>query len=182
MSKYNKVVILDPGHGGTEAGAIGVDKVTKEKDLNLAIALKTKQRLLSYGIKCLLTRENDIFRSLAARCAITNDSNAQIFVSIHCNSFPGPNAYGIETFYVSEKGKEIALLVQNRLIEQVDAFNRGVKHAKFYVLVNTKIPAILVECGFMSNFNEFNMLVNDRYQTRLATGIAYGILDCYENQ
>lgn len=180
-------VCIDPGHGGKDPGAIGKNN-TKEKDITLAIAKKLKF-ILEDGTnaKVILTRDSDILpwgeksvkENLKARCDIANKNLVDIFVSIHCNSSKNEFARGVETFYykTSQKGFLLAIEVQKSIVESIKTINRGVKFADFFVLRATKMPAILVECGFLSNPEEEKMLNNQNYQTQIALAIAKGIVN-----
>ncbi len=216
-----KLIVLDPGHGGKDPGAIG-KKGTKEKDLNLAIARKLKKYLEKMGLEVILTRNSDIFLPLNERTKVANDNKADIFISIHCNSAPRRNSYanGFEVYFLSEartdweravakaeneviryeaqkseisddflsfiladlaqqeflkESQDLAVAVQDAVCEILNIENRGVKQAGFYVLKDAFMPAILIECGFLSNPNEEVLLRKDWYQEKLAKGIAEGI-------
>ncbi|WAM33171.1 N-acetylmuramoyl-L-alanine amidase family protein [Caldicellulosiruptor morganii] len=184
-------VCIDPGHGGKDPGAIGKNG-TKEKDITLAISLKLKY-ILEDGLKIetVLTRESDkpsweqrnIQEDLKARCNIANSSGADIFISIHCNSSQRDTAGGVETYYYkdSKKGFLLAVEVQKSIVKNTELLNRGVKFANFYVLKWTKMPAILIECGFISNPEEEAMLKSDTFQTQLAMAIANGVANYQKN-
>jgi len=184
-------VCIDPGHGGRDPGAIGKNG-TKEKDVTLAIAKKLKY-ILEDGIKAqvVLTRESDVLPwvqksvqdDLKARCEVANRNLADIFISIHCNSSLRDTAEGVETYYYkdSKKGFLLAFEVQKSIIYSTKLVNRGVKFANFYILKWTKMPAILVECGFVSNPKEEAMLRNDAFQTQLAIAIANGVANYQKN-
>lgn len=184
-------VCIDPGHGGKDPGAIGKNN-TREKDITLAIAKKLKF-ILEDGTnaKVILTRESDILpwgeksvkEDLKARCDIANKNLVDIFVSIHCNSSKNEFARGVETFYykTSQKGFLLAVEVQKSIIESIKTINRGVKFADFFVLRATKMPAILIECGFLSNPEEEKMLNNQNYQTQIGLAIAKGIVNYQKN-
>ncbi|MEO0088757.1 MAG: N-acetylmuramoyl-L-alanine amidase [candidate division WOR-3 bacterium] len=216
-----KLVVIDPGHGGKDPGAIG-KMGTKEKDLNLKIARKLKKYLEKYGLDVILTRNSDIFLSLSERAKIANDNKADLFISIHCNSAPKKNSYasGFEVYFLSEarsdweravaqaenevikyeitksdvnddllafiladlaqqeflkESQELAAAIQDAVCEVLDIENRGVKQAGFYVLKGAFMPAVLIECGFLSNRKEEALLIKDWYQDKLAKGIAEGI-------
>lgn len=179
-------VCIDPGHGGKDPGAVGRNN-TKEKDITLAIAKKLKFVLEDgTNAKVILTRDSDvppwreknIKEDLRERCNIANRSLTDIFISIHCNSSRNESAKGVETYYYrsSQRGFLLAVEVQKSIVELVQTINRGVKFASFYVLKATKMPAILVECGFLSNPEEEKLLNNQNYQTQIALAIAKGIM------
>lgn len=189
ISKYNAiserkgqyVVYLDPGHGGSDPGSSG-NGIT-EKDLNLKIALGVRDRLQSMGIIVKMSRDTDKFVSLEDIAAGANAAMPDVFVSIHQNSFTSPSANGIETFYW-EKGStdnKLATSLQNNLIKNTGAYNRGVKYDKekynFYVIKNTNMPAALVECGFITNPDEASKLKTSDYQNKIVDAIANGAND-----
>lgn len=216
-----RLVVLDPGHGGKDPGAIG-KMGTKEKDLNLKIAKKIKKYLEKLGLEVMLTRNNDVFLSLGERAKIANDNKADLFISIHCNSAPRRNSYacGFEVYFLSEartdweravaqaenevikyeitksdinddflpfiladlaqqeflkESQELAVAIQDAVCEAFNIENRGVKQADFYVLKGAFMPAVLIECGFLSNRQEEALLRKDWYQEKLAKGIAEGV-------
>lgn len=189
ISKYNAiserkgqyVVYLDPGHGGSDPGSSG-NGIT-EKDLNLKIALGVRDRLQSMGIIVKMSRDTDKFVSLEDIAAGANAAMPDVFVSIHQNSFTSLSANGIETFYW-EKGStdnKLATSLQNNLIKNTGAYNRGVKYDKekynFYVIKNTNMPAALVECGFITNPDEASKLKTSDYQNKIVDAIANGAND-----
>ena len=169
-------VFLDPGHGGGDPGAIG--NGLQEKDINLSVSLKIGEILKRNNIDVEYSRTTDIFVNLTPRANMANGSNADIFVSIHCNSFSDPSAHGLETFgYIgSVKGAQLAKSIQDSLVrDKLYTRNRGVKTANFSVLRNTKMPAALVELAFISNAQDADILRTK--QDELALAIAKGILN-----
>ncbi|WP_202905807.1 N-acetylmuramoyl-L-alanine amidase, partial [Clostridium botulinum] len=180
---YNKTVIVDAGHGGYDSGAVGPTGV-KEKDITLKVALKLGKILENNGVNVIYTRTSDNVswpsnesQDLAARVAIANSNNTDLYVSIHANSFNG-SANGTETYYYngSAKGKEAAEAVQKELVNAIGLYDRGTKTAGYYVLKNTISPSILVELGFIDNRNEEILLNSDWFQEKCAEAIAKGIL------
>lgn len=173
----NNLVVLNPGHGGSDPGAIGPNGA-KEKDANLMIAFCTKMELERRGFRVYMTRYQDEFISLQQTCTIANREEADLFVSIHCNGAHASTAHGIETFHhpTSRKGIHYAKYVQAAMIEHTRRRDRGVKHGNFKVLRDTKMPAVLVECGFITNPEEEKMLVSIPYQVLIGRAIAEGIL------
>ncbi|MBU5300331.1 N-acetylmuramoyl-L-alanine amidase, partial [Clostridium sporogenes] len=178
-----KTVIVDAGHGGYDSGAVGPTGV-KEKDITLKVALKLGNILENNGVKVIYTRTSDNVswpsnesQDLAARVAIANSNNTDLYVSIHANSFNG-SANGTETYYYSgsAKGKEAAEAVQKELVNAIGLYDRGTKTAGYYVLKNTISPSILVELGFIDNRNEEILLNSDWFQQKCAEAIAKGIL------
>ncbi|MCW6066062.1 N-acetylmuramoyl-L-alanine amidase, partial [Clostridium sporogenes] len=178
-----RTIVIDAGHGGYDSGAVGPTGI-KEKDVTLKVALKVGKILENNGIRVIYTRTSDNVswpsnesQDLAARVAIANNNNTDLFVSIHANSFNG-SAHGTETYYYdgSAKGKEAATAVQKELINSIGLYDRGVKTAGYYVLRNTISPSILVELGFIDNRNEEVLLNSDWFQQKCAEAIAKGII------
>ena len=170
----NKVV-LDPGHGGTDYGAIreGIN----EKDITLDLTQRVASILKSKGYKYALTRTEDVFIGLQERCDYTEAENPQIFVSIHVNSAVATEPYGIETHYYHEPSKELADIIQKHLINNINTKDRGVIKSKFYVINHTDVPAVLVETGFISNPDERADLITEKRKQATAKAIAEGIIE-----
>ena len=170
-----KKVVLDPGHGGTDYGAIreGIN----EKDLTLDITQRVASILKSKGYKYTLTRNEDVYLGLQERCDITEAENPEIFVSIHVNSAVATEPYGIETHYYHEPSKELAEVIQKHLIKEINTKDRGILKSKFYVINHTEVPAVLVETGFISNPEERAELVTEKRKQALAKAIAEGIIE-----
>ena len=180
----DKVIVIDPGHGGSDNGAIGSHGL-KEKDVALSVALKTEKILNAQGMKVVMTRHTDIDVSspsasnsveLQARVDKT-PPQADIFISIHCNAFTNPNSHGMETFYngANSGGFKLAKLLNEELEKHGKLFNRGVKAANFYVIKRAKCPASLIELGFITNPTEEELLADDHYQNILAGAIANAV-------
>lgn len=171
-----KRICIDAGHGGSDPGAI--NGTYKEKKAALGIALELGLALYRGGYEVYFTRTNDTFVSLSDRCTISNLSDADLFVSVHLNSSTSATASGIETYVyrnASTTARKVADKVQKQLIEATGAKDRGVKESGFYVLKNTKSPAILVETGFISNSTECKKLFTTDYQQTVAKAIYNGI-------
>jgi N-acetylmuramoyl-L-alanine amidase len=172
-------ICIDPGHGGTDPGAIGKSPfVLNEKDVTLSISLFLKKELEEKGHTVVFTRDKDVAVSLADRAKIANQNNADIFISIHCNSYANNQAEGIETwiFPGSTVGEKLAEPVQKSLVTAFPIHkNRGVKEANFQVLRDTDMPAILVECEFISNPTQLKFLADKDNQEKIAQAITSGI-------
>lgn len=168
-------VILDAGHGGHDRGAaIGY---VYEKHLALDTARRVQQLLSSAGLRVVMTRTRDVFVPLSGRSAIGNSRSNAVFVSIHYNYNRSGSGRGIETFYCHGPGYTLAAYIQAYIIRDTGLPNRGVKHANFHVIRATKRnPAVLVECGFVSNRSERAAMMGGAYRERIAEGIAKGIL------
>jgi len=174
INRKSNVVVVDAGHGGSDVGAIGVSG-RYEKDLTLPIALKLQSALVSKGFQVVFTRSNDTFVSLDGITDIANQANPFAFVSIHANKAGTPAATGLETYTFYGSDRTLANLVQNAILAQTHQVNRGVKEAGFYVIKYTKVPAVLVETGFLSNPDEENFLFDEKNQTLIANAIADAI-------
>ncbi len=216
--KNAPLIVLDPGHGGKDPGAIG-KLSTLEKNLNLDIAKRLKRKLEKSGYRVLLTREDDRFVPLTERTNFANRNNADLFISIHCNaSRDNPRAIGFETYFLSEartdleraqalkenrsllseenpflsselglilsdlaqqeflkESEELACCIQDMADAYLGLQNRGVRQAGFYVLRGALMPAVLVECGFLSNKREEKLLRNEKTRERISEAIFRGI-------
>jgi N-acetylmuramoyl-L-alanine amidase len=192
------VVVLDPGHGGQDSGAI-CGTVT-EKDLTLDIALRAELLLRADGYATVLTRASDRYLSLAERAAVGNREENSLFVSIHFNDEAHATASGVETYYaprqsVSRFGflswlpflqrsdggplmaqsESLASHIQAALIARTGAVNRGIKSEQFYVIVNVRHPAVLVEGGFLTNKSDVTRLATMEYRQQIAAAISDGV-------
>lgn len=174
----DKLICIDAGHGGTQPGA--VYGFFKEKDATLKIANMVASILRDSGFDVVMTRDKDVDVSLRRRCDISNEANADAFISIHLNAAKNSSAYGAETWKWHRSSSPLADNVQNSLITSTDAKDRGVRlSSDFYVLKHTKAPALVVECGFMSNAKERALLFKREYQENIAEGIASGIIKTF---
>lgn len=176
----DKLIIIDAGHGGYDLGA----KIAacNEKSLALSTALLVKKHLSDMGYRVILTRSRDIFLPLQKRTEIANQTKGKLFVSVHFNSAKSPDAKGIEIFYHdsqdktrSASSKELARKVLTKILDRTGALSRGVKGGNFFVIRETKMPAILVEGGFITSEEERKLLIDVNYRDKLAKGIAEGI-------
>ncbi|MGL5718797.1 MAG: N-acetylmuramoyl-L-alanine amidase family protein [Paraclostridium sp.] len=153
-----KKVFLDPGHGGSDSGAIGVNN-SYEKDIVLSITKKVEQLLKKQGIDVRLARDTDKTVSLKERTDTANAWNADCFVSIHCNAF-NKKAKGLEVFSLNESTSNLAKdVLEGILNEKAYTLNRGVKFARFYVIKNSKLRACLVETAFIDNEEDYKILI-----------------------
>lgn len=170
-----KKVIIDPGHGGSDPGAIG-PSAYQEKAFTLSTSMKLKNQLDAKGYATQLTRSTDIYLSLQERVDISNKSGADLFVSIHANSF-NESSKGVETFSYQATGMaaDVAKLVQARLVANTGLTNRGPKQEAYYVLKYNNVPAILVEAAFISNPTEEALLKTSAFQDKVAKSIVEGI-------
>ncbi|NEQ24209.1 MAG: N-acetylmuramoyl-L-alanine amidase, partial [Microcoleus sp. SIO2G3] len=170
------VVMVDPGHGGKDPGAIGIDGI-QEKDIILPIAQRVAALLEQQGIEAILTRTDDYFVDLAPRVDMAQQDHADLFVSIHANSIEHrPDVNGLETYYFSS-GQRLAQTIHNNILHSVDIRDRGVRKARFYVLRKNPMPAVLVEVGFVIGERDEPRLATTDYQNQMAQSIANGILE-----
>lgn len=183
--KKNLTIVLDPGHGGKDSGAVAEDKTT-EKSLTLRLAPRVEAMLRAKGYNVIMTRTTDEFIALSERADIANRNNADLFVSMHFNSAGGPSAYGIEVLYASENDvalkkdcgdqTKLAREILNALLKETGANSRGIKNRpELAVLRRTNMTACLIEGGFMSNPDELEQIKSDSYLDKLANGIVKGI-------
>ncbi|WP_139364955.1 N-acetylmuramoyl-L-alanine amidase CwlD [Sutcliffiella halmapala] len=190
-----KIIILDPGHGGPDGGAVGGDIL--EKDVALQVSLYLKDYLQEQGALVLMTREEDVdlanpntkgysrrkVEDLRKRVEMVNESDGDLFISIHLNAIPSPRWKGAQTFYQRSESKEnerVARFIQDELrinLENTDRLAKSING--IYILKQAKIPGALVEVGFLSNPSERALLSTEDYQRTLAASIYNGILRHY---
>ena len=170
-----KVIIIDPGHGGNDTGALRGSVL--EKDLTLQIASKVRNILKERGLQyIIMTRTDDRTLTLDDRVQTSNNSHADIFVSIHINASVKSEIHGIETHYYTERGYEVAKVIHKELMSNVNAMDRGLFKSRFYVINHTEAPSVLLELGFISNDSERNALTSEQRQNDSAKAIADGII------
>lgn len=188
VTQETVTVVLDAGHGGSDPGKIGVNG-TEEKDINLLIARKTKKLLKKAGIQVIMTRTKDEMLTgrdgsiskaadMQARVAAINHEKPALAVSIHQNSYHEESVKGAQVFYYSQSqdGKEAAQLMQDSLQALDPENHRQIKaNDSYYLLKRTEVPTIIVECGFLSNQEEAELLSGAEYQEQAAAAIASGI-------
>lgn len=185
----NKIVVIDAGHGGSDPGKIGVNNAL-EKDINLSIARKIKEILEKKGITVILTREDDhgLYQEtdtnkkrsdMQKRCEIIAESKCSIAVSIHQNSYQEESVSGPQVFYytTSVQGQQLAATIQNELIEQLNPEKKRTAkpNDSYYLLKKAVCPIVIVESGFLSNWNEASLLITEEYQQKIAQAVADGI-------
>ncbi|AFZ03689.1 N-acetylmuramoyl-L-alanine amidase [Calothrix sp. PCC 6303] len=169
-------VIIDPGHGGKDPGAVGIGG-SKEKDVILPIGIRVAQILQQNGIQALMTRNSDYFVSLQGRVDMASQANANVFVSIHANSAGSsrPDVNGLETYYY-DSGLALAQTVHSTILQSLNVRDRGVRKARFFVLRKSSMPSILVEVGYMTGQQDIAKLRSTEYQNQMADAIARGII------
>lgn len=187
----NKIITIDPGHGGSDSGAVGPNGYT-EKEGAFAISQKVASILNQSGAKVVMTRDSDVDvygpnasarNELQARVDVGNNANSDIFVSIHCNAFVNPAANGTQTFYYgsSYQGQRLAQSIQEKMIEVNGLRDRGISTCNFYVVKHSYMPAVLIETAFITNYDEEALLSDDEWQTTMAKAIAEGINEYFSN-
>ncbi len=168
-----RTVVIDPGHGGHDKG--GQWGRVYEKHLALDTATRLEATLKRMGYQTVMTRRSDYFITLPQRVRVGNRYRNAIFVSIHYNYTWKEHVSGLETFYYNREGQRLARYVQSSLVRRTRTVDRKAKFARFYVLRNSKLPAILVEGGFVSNEKERNRMKSGYFRESIARGIAEGI-------
>ncbi|MBM4764888.1 N-acetylmuramoyl-L-alanine amidase CwlD [Bacillus sp. B15-48] len=192
-----KIIVLDPGHGGPDPGAVKADAI--EKDIALAVSLKLRDYLQQQGALVILTRETDMdladenlkgyskrkVQDLHRRLDMINDSNADFFASIHLNSIPSSRWKGAQTFYSGhyKESKRASKFIQEELRRNLENTTRDAKTSNdIFLLKNSKKPGVLIEIGFLSNPSERELLKVDQYQEQVAASIYQGIMRYYTNE
>ncbi len=171
-----RLVMIDPGHGGRDPGAVGRNRLF-EKDINMSIAQRLQQTLQRRGYNAALTRTRDVELDLQPRVDIAERANASVFVSIHANaiSLNRPDVNGLETYYHSS-GRGLARSIHSSVLRNTDLRDRGVRQARFYVLRNTSMPAVLVETGFVTGREDAERFQSTAAREQIADAIAEGII------
>lgn len=183
-------IVIDPGHGGRDPGKVGINNAL-EKDINLSIAFKLKSLLEQNDINIIMTREEDVGlyqesdpnkkrADLNNRVDLIRSSKADLAISIHQNSFTQEYVKGAQVFYYqkSAPGRQLAEMIQAQLIETIadDNHRKAKSNTSYYMLTKTECPLVIVECGYMSNIREADLLTEDDYQEKMAWGIHLAIL------
>ncbi|MEK5214762.1 N-acetylmuramoyl-L-alanine amidase [Psychrobacillus sp. FSL H8-0487] len=182
----NRIILIDAGHGGKDPGASS--QGVTEKSIVLKVSKLVEQKLKNAGAGVIMSRTGDTFPSLQDRVALSKSTNSELYVSIHVNAATSKTANGTETFYnlsANDNGAEskvLATKIQQEIIKNANMNNRGIKEGEFYVIKQMEIPSVLVELGFISNQQDFNKLVNDKYIEIYAQSIFNGIRDYYSVQ
>lgn len=183
--------IYYPVHGGDDPGKIGINKA-KEKEINLKIAKELEKLLTNEGIKIIMTRTDDgglyqkssrnkKVEDMRRRCEIITEAKPVFTVSIHQNSYPEESVKGAQVFYYgqSDEGKNLAETLQKTLVQQLDPQNHRQAKANesYFLLKKTPSPTVIVECGFLSNSQEADLLVTEEYQKKVAEAVKSGIME-----
>ena len=198
ITKESITILIDPGHGGIDSGAISKDG-TMEKEINLKISNKLKDNLLKEKFKVVMTREKDEglytndgrirkkkVEDLNNRCELKKSTNCNMFISIHLNMFPQPKYYGAQVWYSkNENSKKLAYILQKNLVNDLDKNNnrkeKAAKNCYKVLRCEDTRPSVLIECGFLSNVQEKNKLITDEYQSRIADSIARSVKEYYSS-
>jgi len=167
-------VVIDAGHGGYDRGGIPGQRVS-EKDMTLDVARRLRSVLAASGYRVVMTRDSDVFVPLGTRTAIANSNRNAIFVSVHFNSAPRSSAGGIETYFYNRDSLALASAIHHYVAGGAPSENRGVRRRGYFVLRRTNIPAVLVECGFLTSPTEASYVQNASYRQKLAEEIAAGV-------
>ncbi|WP_306532445.1 N-acetylmuramoyl-L-alanine amidase family protein [Bacillus toyonensis] len=175
-----KVIIIDPGHGGNDPGSIGPNG-TKEKDITLKTAKNIQKKLEEKGMTVILTREDDTFVPLKNRVAISQNKSADLFLSIHYDGFTTNDVKGVTTYYYKGlKEQALAETIHEHLFKHIQAKNRGVKSGDYYVLRENQKPSILLELGYITNPEDEERMNSQQFQADVASGIVNGVIKYFE--
>lgn len=166
-------VFIDPGHGGIDNGTSHYGYL--EDVINLQIAHKLKNKLINEGFEVEMSRTDDTSLSLSERTIKSNNSDSDIFISIHQNAANATSANGVETYYYNARNIQLANAIHNSIINSTDANNRNVRKGNFQVLRDNNKASILLECGFISNKSEGYKLNTSEYQNKIVDGIVSGV-------
>lgn len=177
-SLKGKLIAIEAGHGGIDSGAVG-KKGTFEKHLALSTSQYLKEELLSRGARVIMCRESDVFMSLNSRVIMANKNRADLYISVHYNSFTNRNISGTETYYFKSKDYWAANYVHKAMVKTLRRTDRGLRKVPLYVLKRTSMPAILIEPVFLSNKWDELLARNSNFQKKIAVGVANGLENYY---
>ena len=179
IRKGATIVVIDPGHGGGDPGAVGIGGM-QEKNIVFSVAAQVAQQLRQKGIRSVMTRTGDQEVDLEPRVALAERVRANLFVSIHANSISlsRPDISGLESYYyASAKGYKLARSIHNRILSKTRMQDRGIRQARFYVVRRTSMPSVLIEIGFVTGAQDAARFASAAQRTSIAEAIAQGILD-----
>ncbi|MDQ0429963.1 N-acetylmuramoyl-L-alanine amidase [Planomicrobium stackebrandtii] len=174
-------IVLDPGHGGNDGGTVGVRK-TEEKELTLKTSEILSQHLSAAGANVVMTRQSDTYVDLRKRVAESHQAGADAFISIHYDATEDSSVSGFTSYYQHDYQKELADSLNAGLGDKLSLKDRGVQHGNYLVLRENKQPAVLVELGFLSNFNEERVLTSNQFREQAALGLYTGIINYFDAQ
>jgi len=186
---YDYTIVIDAGHGGIDPGGIGIKTKVKESDLNLSISKKLCSYLQSFGVRTIMTRNdsNGLYgtnisgykkRDMQERKNIILNNNANMVISIHMNRYVRQTLRGAQVFYdpTSSSSQALALCIQNSFAQNLPESDKGISIGDYYILKCTDAPSVICECGYLSNPDDENLLINDEYQDKVAYNIFCGIV------
>lgn len=175
---YGKTIVLEAGHGGIDVGTIGYGK-KYEKWFTLDTSWRIRKYLMQYGARILMPITEDRFMSLSKRIVFANRNKADLYISVHYNSFTQRSINGISTYYYKNSDYKAAKHIHRALIFALKNTNRGLHRNRFFVLFHSKMPAVLIEPAFLSNPTEYNLLLTPAYRDKIAKAVAQGIINYY---
>lgn len=189
LPKLEYTVVIDAGHGGIDSGVVGISIKVKEAELNLKVAKKLEKTLKEYGFNVVMTRKNanGLYglhtknrkkRDMEERARIIHEAKPDAVVSIHMNYFSQSKQRGAQVFYKkgNEQGRELARCIQEVLALNIEHCDRLYLEGDYYIVNCSDYPSVIVECGFLSNAYDEQLLITDEYQQKLAYYIALGIM------
>lgn len=169
-----RTIVIDAGHGGHDRGGVPYQRIG-EKGMTLDVSQRLKRVLEARGYRVIMTRNSDVFVPLGTRVAIANSYRGATFVSVHFNSSRRAGANGVETYYYRGDSASLAASIHRNVVAGAPTENRGIRRRGFFVLRRTRIPSVLVECGFLTNPAEGRLAQSPSYRQALAERIARGI-------
>jgi len=173
------VIVIDAGHGGHDQGGMPGQRIA-EKGYALDVAKRLDGVLRRAGFRTVMTRKGDYFVPLSDRCKISNAQSKAVFVSIHFNGAPNPDAYGIEMYcYRGRESAALADRIYRQLLASTGAPGRGVKSRSLYVLSHARFPAVLCELGFLTNRGEARRISSSSYRQKLAEAVGAAVISRY---
>lgn len=178
-----KVIVIDPGHGGKDVGATGTHFKTNEKDLNLKVSKLLKKKLESAGASVILTRDRDVKIPLLDRVYISHKNKADMFISVHHNTHENSRISGTITYYYAgTNDKDLAVMIQKELVKNIQLKDRDARQGDYYVLRENAQLAVIVEIGFLTNYEDELKLRTARFQEKSAEGIFQGVIKYYQKK
>jgi len=177
----DKLIMIDPGHGGKDSGARG--RKLLEKDVNLDVAIRIARRLAAQDCTAILTRDRDVFVGLFDRAKFARQLAVDAFVSIHCNAMPQPDTnWGTETYYYTPQSNMLAVILQQQLLEALGRKDNGVRQARFVVIRENEIPSVLLELMYLNHHQEEQLLAKPEVRASAAEAVVRGLRQYFEGQ